>query len=255
MAGHDPLDATSVPAPVPDYLAALTGEVRGMRIGVPREYFIDGMQPAVQMAVRAAIAHLQKLGADIVEVAMPHTDYSLPVYYIIAPAEASANLARYDGVRFGPRQDKGEMWATYKATRAQFGPEVKRRIMLGTYALSAGYFDAYYGKAQQVRTLIKRDFDQAFEQVDVIIAPTTPTTAFRFGQNTGDPLQMYLEDVFTLPPSLAGVAGMNVPCGFDAAGLPIGMQIISPAFKEDVLLRVGHAYETTTDWHTRAPKP
>ncbi len=255
MAGHDPLDATSMDAEVPDYLAALTGDVKGLRVGVPKEYFIDGMQPEVEAAVRAAVAHLHSLGAEIVEIQLPYTDYALPVYYIIAPAEASANLARYDGIRFGPRIDKGEMWETYRATRGQgFGAEVKRRIMLGTYALSAGYYDAYYGKAQQVRTLIKQDFDKAFEQVDVIAAPVTPTTAFRLGENVNDPIKMYLEDVFTLPASLAGVCGMSLPCGFDGSGLPIGLQLIAPAFGEATLLRVGHAYEQTTDWHNATPE-
>ncbi len=253
IAGHDPLDSTSLDVEVPDYLAALSGDVRGLRIGVPKEYFIDGVQPAVERAVHAAIAHLEGLGAEIVEVSLPNTDYSLPVYYIIAPAEASANLARYDGIRFGPRIDRGEMWPTYKATRGQFGPEVKRRIMLGTYALSAGYYDAYYGKAQQVRTLIKQDFDEAFKQVDVIAAPTTPKTAFRLGANVNDPLQMYLEDVFTLPASLAGVCGLSLPCGFDEDGLPIGLQVIGPAFGEATVLRVAHAYEQTTDWHAQRP--
>jgi aspartyl-tRNA(Asn)/glutamyl-tRNA(Gln) amidotransferase subunit A len=254
MAGHDPLDSTSAEVPVPDYVSALTGDLKGLRIGVPKQYFIEGMQPHVENAVRAAIDHLQMLGAQIVELDMPHTEYSLPVYYIIAPAEASANLARYDGVRFGARIDKGEMWATYTATRGEgFGAEVKRRIMLGTYALSAGYYDAYYGKAQAVRTLIKRDFDQAFEQVDVIAAPCTPDTAFRIGENTDNPLKMYLEDVFTLPASLAGVCGLSVPCGFSPNGLPIGLQLIGAAFKEENVLRVGHAYEQTTAWHTRAP--
>ncbi len=255
MAGHDPLDATSMDTPVPDYVAGLTGDVKGLRVGVPSEYFIDGMQPDVEKAVRAAIDHLKTLGAEIVEISLPHTEYSLPVYYIIAPAEASANLARFDGIRFGPRIDKGDMWDTYRATRGQgFGAEVKRRIMLGTYALSAGYYDAYYGKAQQVRTLIKQDFDRAFERVDVIAAPVAPSTAFKFGENTNDPIKMYLEDVFTLPPSLAGVCGMSVPCGFDGNNLPIGMQLIAPAFGEDVMLRVGHAYEQSTEWHNRRPE-
>jgi aspartyl-tRNA(Asn)/glutamyl-tRNA(Gln) amidotransferase subunit A len=255
MAGHDPLDSTSVPADVPDYAAALTGDVQGVRVGVPKQYFISGMQPEVESAVRAAIEQLRALGAEIVEIDMPHTEYSLPVYYIIAPAEASANLARYDGIRFGARVDKGGMWETYKATRGEgFGAEVKRRIMLGTYALSAGYYDAYYGKAQQVRTLIKQDFDRAFERVDVIAAPTTPHTAFKLGENVSDPLRMYLEDVFTLPSSLAGVPALSVPCGFDGAGLPIGLQLIAPAFREDALLRVGHAYEQSTEWHQHAPE-
>ncbi|NWG17164.1 MAG: Asp-tRNA(Asn)/Glu-tRNA(Gln) amidotransferase subunit GatA [Chloroflexi bacterium] len=253
MAGHDPLDSTSVTQAVPDYHAALAGGVKGLRIGLPKEYFIAGIQPEVEQAVRAAVARLEALGAQVVEISLPHTDYSLPVYYIIAPAEASANLARYDGVRFGPRIEKGEMWPTYKATRSLFGAEVKRRIMLGTYALSAGYYDAYYGKAQAVRTLIKQDFDAAFKQVDVIATPVAPTTAFKIGQNVDDPLQMYLADVFTLPASLAGICGLNVPCGFDEAGLPIGLQLLGPAFGEDVILRAGYAYEQATDWHTRRP--
>jgi aspartyl-tRNA(Asn)/glutamyl-tRNA(Gln) amidotransferase subunit A len=254
IAGHDPLDSTSMPLDVPDYLAGLTGDVKSLRIGIPREYFIDGMQPEVEQAVRAAIAQLESLGAQVVEISLPHTDYSLPVYYIIAPAEASANLARYDGVRYGLRVDKGEMWPTYRATRGQgFGAEVKRRIMLGTYALSAGYYDAYYGKAQQVRTLIKRDFDEAFQQVDVIAAPVAPTTAFKIGENMNDPIKMYLEDVFTIPASLAGIPGLSVPCGFDKNHLPIGLQLIGPAFREDVVLRVGHAYEQTTEWHKQRP--
>ena len=254
MAGRDPLDSTSMDTPVPDYVAGLTGDIRGLRVGVPKEYFIDGMQPEVEAAVRAAIDQLKVLGAEIVEISLPHTDYALPVYYIIAPAEASANLARFDGIRFGPRIDKGDMFDTYRATRGQgFGAEVKRRIMLGTYALSAGYYDAYYGKAQQVRTLIKGDFDTAFAGVDVIAAPVAPSTAFKLGENVNDPIKMYLEDVFTLPPSLAGVCGMSVPCGFDSDGLPIGLQIIGPAFGEDVALRVAHAYEQATEWHTRTP--
>ncbi|HLU11037.1 MAG TPA: amidase family protein, partial [Oceanobacillus sp.] len=254
IAGHDPLDSTSMNVEVPNYREHLTGDVRGLRIGVPKEYFIEGMEKDVADAVHAAINHLAGMGAEIVEVSLPHTDYALPVYYIIAPAEASANLARYDGIRYGPRVEKGELWHTYKATRGLFGPEVKRRIMLGTYALSAGYYDAYYAKAQQVRTLIKRDFDEAFKQVDVIAAPTTPKTAFKLGENTNDPLAMYLEDVFTLPGSLAGVPGLSVPCGFDNLGLPIGMQLIGPAFREEVVFRVGHAYEQTTEWHKRKPE-
>ena len=254
IAGHDPRDSTSMDLPVPDYTAALTGDVHGLRVGVPKEYFIDGIQPAVEQAVRAAIDQFAALGADIREISLPHTEYGLPVYYIIAPAEASANLARFDGVRYGPRRSQGAMWSTYKATRGQgFGPEVKRRIMLGTYALSAGYYDAYYLKAQKVRTLIKQDFDRAFEDVDIIISPTTPTTAFRIGEKAGDPLQMYLSDVFTLPASLAGIAGACIPCGFDEAGLPVGMQILGAAFDEPTVLRAAHAYQQATDWHRRAP--
>ncbi len=255
VAGHDPLDSTSMAVDVPDYLAALTGGIKGLKVGIPQEYFVKGIEPAVEQAVRAAIAQLEALGAEIIEISLPHTDYSLPTYYIIAPAEASSNLARYDGIRFGQRVDKGEMWPTYRATRGEgFGDEVKRRIMIGTYALSAGYYDAYYGKAQAVRTLIKQDFDRAFEQVDIIATPTTPTTAFKFGENTEDPLQMYLQDAFTLPASLAGVPGLNVPCGFDDNNLPIGLQLIAPAFHEDSLLRAGHAYEQATEWHMHQPE-
>jgi aspartyl-tRNA(Asn)/glutamyl-tRNA(Gln) amidotransferase subunit A len=204
--------------------------------------------------VRAALEKLADLGAEIVEVSLPHTDYALPVYYLIAPAEASANLARYDGVRYGLRIVGNSLEDTYKQTRGQgFGPEVKRRIMLGTYALSAGYYDAYYLKAQKVRTLIKGDFDRAFQQVDVIVTPTSPTTAFRIGEKTDDPIQMYLSDIFTLSVNLAGICGINVPCGFDAQGLPIGMQIIGPALGETTILRVAYAYEQATDWHTRRP--
>jgi aspartyl-tRNA(Asn)/glutamyl-tRNA(Gln) amidotransferase subunit A len=252
IAGHDPLDSTSMTLDVPDYRAALTGSIKGLRVGVPKEYFIEGLEKEPADAIYAAIDQLRSLGTQTVEISLPHTDYSLPVYYIIAPAEASANLARYDGIRFGPKIDKGQMWETYKATRGQgFGPEVKRRIMLGTYALSAGYYDAYYAKAQQVRTLIKQDFEKAFERVDVIAAPVTPRTAFKIGENTDDPLQMYLEDVFTLPASLAGVPGISVPCGLDKTGLPIGLQLIGRAFSEGTLLRTAHAYEQSTEWHTK----
>jgi len=240
--------------PVPDYHVALTGDIRGLRVGVPQEYFIEGMQPDVERAVRAAVDQLAALGADVRDIRLPHTEYALPVYYLIAPSEASANLARFDGVRYGPRASQGAMWDTYKVTRGQgFGPEVKRRIMLGTYALSAGYYDAYYLKAQKVRTLIRQDFDRAFEQVDVIVSPTTPTTAFRIGEKSGDPLEMYLSDVFTLSASLAGITGAVVPCGADALGLPVGMQILGAAFDEPTVLRAAHAYQRVTDWHTRAP--
>lgn len=254
IAGHDPRDSTSVNAPVPDYTAALTGDIRGLRIGVPREYFVEGIQPDVEQAVRAAIEQLAALGAEICEISLPHTEYALPVYYLIAPSEASANLARFDGIRYGLRRSAGSMWATYKATRGQgFGAEVKRRIMLGTYALSAGYYDAYYLKAQKVRTLIRQDFDQAFAHVNVIVAPTAPTTAFRIGEKADDPLEMYLSDIFTLSASLAGIVGAVVPCGFDRDRLPIGLQIIGPAFDEPTVLRVADAYQRTTDWHTHQP--
>jgi aspartyl-tRNA(Asn)/glutamyl-tRNA(Gln) amidotransferase subunit A len=255
ISGHDPMDSTSMTTPVPDYTDFLTGEVRGLRIGVPKEYFIEGIQPEVEAAVRAAIAHLQALGAEIQEVSLPHTDYGLPIYYLIAPAEASANLARFDGVRYGPRKvGDGTMWGAYRETRGSgFGPEVKRRIMLGTYALSAGYYDAYYLKAQKGRTLMKRDFDEAFKQVDVILTPTAPSTAFKIGEKVNDPLQMYLEDVFTLPVNLAGICGVSLPCGFDGQGLPIGLQLLGPAFGEGRILQAAYAYEQTTDWHRRAP--
>lgn len=254
IAGHDPRDSTSMDVPVPDYTAALAEDIQGVRIGVPKEYFIEGMQPEVEVAVHAAVDALAGLGAEVREISLPHTDYALPVYYLIAPAEASANLARYDGVRYSLRVGDGGLSEMYKTTRGQgFGPEVKRRIMLGTYALSAGYYDAYYLKAQKVRTLIKADFDAAFEQVDVIIAPTNPTTAFRIGEKTHDPLQMYLSDVFTLSMNLAGICGLSLPCGFDGAGLPIGMQVMGPAFGEEQVLRVAYAYEQATDWHTQRP--
>ncbi|MGD2206216.1 MAG: amidase family protein, partial [Anaerolineae bacterium] len=254
IAGYDPRESTSVDVPVPQYVAALTGDVRGLRVGVPREYFVEGMQPAVEGAVRGAIDTLVDLGAEVVDVSLPHTDYALPVYYLIAPAEASANLARYDGMRYGLSLHTKDLWESYRQARGQgFGPEVKRRIMLGTYALSTGYYDAYYLKASQVRTLIRRDFDRALEQCDVLIAPTTPTTAFKIGEKVDDPLQMYLGDVFTLALSLAGLPGLSLPCGFDADGLPIGLQIMGGAFQEAMVLRVAHAYEAATEWRERGP--
>lgn len=253
MAGHDALDSTSMPTPVPNI--SLNGSnLKGLKVGVPKEYFIAGMQAEVETAVRAAIQQLAALGAELVEISLPHTDYALPVYYLIAPAEASANLARFDGVRYGPREVASQMWDVFENTRgARFGAEVKRRIMLGTYALSAGYYDAYYGQAQKVRTLIKRDFEAAFERVDVIACPVAPTTAFQIGVKTDDPLAMYLEDVFTLPPSLAGICGLSVPCGFDQNHLPIGLQLLGPAFGEAKVLHVGHAYEQATEWHKQSP--
>lgn len=254
IAGHDPNDATSMTVPVPDYLAALDGDVSGMKIGLPAEYFEKGLQPEVEEAVRTAIDRFEAMGATLHEVHLPHSEYALPVYYIIATSEASANLARYDGIRYGARVDGGDMWDTYKQTRGQgFGPEVKRRIMLGTYALSAGYYDAWYGKAQQVRALIKRDFERAFAEVDVMLAPVSPTTATRIGENVDDPLQMYLMDIMTISANLAGVCGMSVPCGLDGDGLPIGLQIMGPAFGEEKMLRAAYAYQQATDWHTRKP--
>ena len=254
IAGHDPRDGTSAPLPVPDYSAALTGDLRGLRVGVPREYFVEGMEPGVEQATRTAIEVLKEQGAEVVEVSLPHTKYALPAYYIIAPAEASANLARYDGVRYGPREQGETMWEEMELTRGRrFGPEVRRRIMLGTYALSAGYYDAYYKRAQQVRTLIKRDFDQVFTQVDVLAAPTSPTVAFKIGQKLDDPVAMYLSDVCTLPINLAGVPGLVVPCGF-SEGMPVGLQLIGRPFEEATLLRLGDAYQRITDWHTRRPQ-
>ncbi len=257
MAGRDPLDATSAEVDVPSTaLRSTQGHVslQGLRIGVPQEYFIEGMQAEVQEKTRAAIAQLEALGAEVREISLPHTEYALPVYYILAPAEASANLARFDGVRYGPRAEADSLWDVFFKTRGEkFGSEVIRRIMLGTYALSAGYYDAYYGQAQKVRTLIKRDFETAFEQVDLIACPATPTTAFEIGAHTGDPLSMYLEDVFTLPASLAGVPGISFPVGFDGKGLPIGMQLLAPHFREDLLFRATHVYQQATEWHNQAP--
>jgi aspartyl-tRNA(Asn)/glutamyl-tRNA(Gln) amidotransferase subunit A len=253
IAGHDPRDGTSAQEPVPDYSAALTGDLRGLRVGVPREYFVEGMEPGVEAATRAAIEVLRERGAELVEVSLPHTRYALPTYYIIAPAEASANLARFDGVRYGPREEGRSMWDEIELTRGRrFGAEVRRRIMLGSYALSAGYYDAYYKRAQQVRTLIKRDFEQVFTQVDMLAAPTSPMVAFPIGQKVDDPLAMYLADVCTLPINLAGVPGLVVPCGF-SDGLPVGLQLIGRPFDEATLLRAGDAYQRSSDWHTRRP--
>jgi aspartyl-tRNA(Asn)/glutamyl-tRNA(Gln) amidotransferase subunit A len=254
IAGHDPLDSTSVDLPVPDYAAELGKSIEGLTVGIPAEYFIEGLDPEVEAAVRSAIQVLEKLGARTESVSLPHTEYGLAAYYLIAPAEASSNLARYDGVKYGLRVPGArDLIDMYSKTRAAgFGAEVKRRIMLGTYALSAGYYDAYYGRAQRVRTLVRRDFEQAFEQVDVIAAPTTPGVAFKFGEKE-DPLQMYLNDVFAVPVNLAGLPGVSVPAGFTMTGLPIGLQLIGRAFDEGALLRVAHAYERATTWHQRRP--
>lgn len=246
MAGPDPRDSTCLPELPPDYASSLDGDVRGLRVGVPSEYFGEGIQPEVEKGVRAAIDQLAALGAEIVEVSLPTTDKAVPVYYLVATAEASANLSRYDGVRFGFSAGADDMFENFRQTRGQgFGPEVKRRIMLGTYALSAGYYDAYYVKAQQVRTMIKQDFERVFEQVDVIAAPVTPTTAFRIGEKIDDPLAMYLTDVFTLSLNLAGICGISIPCGFDDGGLPIGLQLIGPHLGEEAILRTAYAYEQT----------
>lgn len=256
MAGHDRCDSTSLSHPVPTYTSALIDDVKGLRIGLPKEYFIEGMQPEVETAVRAAVSHLESMGARIVPISLPNTDKALPVYYLVAPAEASANLARYDGVRFGYSAGAGSMFENFRQSRGYgFGPEVKRRIMLGTYALSAGYYDAYYLKAQQVRTLVKQDFERAFEEVDVIACPVAPTTAFKIGEKADNPLEMYLSDAFTITLNLAGMCGISVPCGFDQNNLPIGLQLIGPHLGEEVVLRTAYAYERTTTWHERRPNP
>ena len=254
IAGHDPRDSTSIDTEAPDYTKALTGDVKGLRVGVPGEYFVDGMEPGVEQAVRDAIRVFEDMGAVVEEVSLPHTPYALAVYYIIAPSEASANLARYDGVKYGfSNQDAESMWDALEKTRQHgFGPEVKRRIMLGTYALSAGYYDAYYLKAQQVRTLIRRELDEAFEKLDVIIAPTSPSVAFRQGEKMDDPVQMYLNDVFTQPANIAGIPAMSVPGGM-SEGLPVGLQLMASYLGEATLLRAAHAYEQATEWHTLRP--
>jgi aspartyl-tRNA(Asn)/glutamyl-tRNA(Gln) amidotransferase subunit A len=255
MAGVDPLDSTSADKPVQKIELSEADGVQGLRVGIPKEYFIEGIQPEVRQRVLEAIDTLRSLGAEIVDISLPHTEYALPVYYIIAPAEASANLARYDSVRFGLREPTDSLWEMFRKTRGSgFGPEVKRRIMLGTYALSAGYYDAYYGQAQKVRTLIKRDFDRAFEQVDLIACPVAPSTAFQLGSHSGDPLAMYLEDVFTLPINLAGVPGLALPVGFDTNGLPVGIQFLGAPFHEETLFRAAHVYQGVTDWHKRSPQ-
>ncbi|HEU4344357.1 MAG TPA: Asp-tRNA(Asn)/Glu-tRNA(Gln) amidotransferase subunit GatA [Candidatus Binatia bacterium] len=255
IAGYDPADSTSVNRPVPPYGEALTGDIKGMRLGIPKEYFVSGMQPEVEQAVRRAIDLLEKNGAVLTEISLPHTEYAVAVYYIVATAEASSNLARYDGMRYGYRAHGKDLMETYMLTREQgFGPEVKRRIMLGTYVLSAGYYDAYYLKAQRVRALIKQDFDEVFRRCDAIVTPTAPSTAFKLGEKTQDPLLMYLSDIYTISINLAGLPALSLPCGFDATGLPIGMQIIGKYFDEPNLLRFAYAYEQSTDWHKVKPR-
>jgi aspartyl-tRNA(Asn)/glutamyl-tRNA(Gln) amidotransferase subunit A len=253
VAGHDPADSTSVDIPVPDYLATLGAGVKGLKIGLPREYFIEGLDPDVKAAVEQAIETYRGLGAEIVEVTLPHTDYAVACYYLIATAEASSNLARYDGVRYGLRVDEGQgLIDMYMKSRAAgFGAEVKRRIMLGTYALSSGYYDAYYLKAQKVRTLIRQDFLDAFAKVDVILTPVAPTPAFRLGEKVDDPLQMYLSDTFTIPVNLAGTCALSLPCGFSGSGLPIGLQLVARPFGEETILRAGYTFEQATGWHRR----
>ncbi len=256
IAGHDPQDSTSLKVDVPDYTQYLLPDLKGVRVGVITETFGEGLDPVVAEAVQVAIAQLKALGAEIKEISCPRFRYGLPAYYVIAPSEASANLARYDGVKYGYRtEDPDSLIEMYCRTRAEgFGAEVKRRIMIGTYALSAGYYDAYYLRAQKVRTLIKQDFEAGFEQVDVLISPTAPSTAFRAGEKTADPLSMYLSDLMTIPVNLAGLPGLSLPCGFDADGMPIGLQIIGNVLREDQVFRVAHAYEQSTDWHRRQPQ-
>jgi len=277
LAGHDPRDSTSLPEPAPDYVQNLEGGVRGLKLGLPREYFVSGMNAEVEKKIRAAVIKFQELGAEIVEIPLPHTEYAVATYYVIATAEASANLARFDGVRYGHRtQDPEDLLDLYGRTRAEgFGTEVKRRIILGTYVLSSGYHDAYYLRAQKARTLIRRDFEQAFKKCDAILTPTTPTAAFKAGEKTNDPLQMYLSDIFTIAVNLAGICGISVPCGFVGDGhlsggeaargrvapgdlslknpLPVGLQILGPALGEEMILRIAHAYEQATQWHKEKP--
>ena len=256
LSGWDKRDSTSVPQPVPDYRKALTGDIRGLKIGIPKEYTLGGLDPEVNAAVQKAIQHLASLGAEVVDISLPHTEYSVATYYIVATAEASANLARFDGIRYGMRVDGADPIELYSKTRgAGFGPEVKRRIILGTYVLSSGYYDAYYLRAQKVRTLIRNDFLEAFKKVDVIVTPTTPGPAFKIGEKANDPLQMYLSDIFTISCNLAGICGISVPCGFtQSPKLPIGLQFLGQPFGEETLLRTAHAYEQTTAWHKeRAP--
>lgn len=255
IAGNDPRDSTSVDMPVPDYTKCLRDELKGVRVGVPKEYFIKGIDKEVERAVRDAINMVEDLGGSIEEISLPHTEYAVSTYYIIAPSEASSNLARYDGVKYGFRIPQAKsLIEMYKKTRAEgFGDEVKRRIMIGTFALSAGYYDAYYQKAQRVQTLIRQDFDEAFKRVDVIITPTSPEGAFKINEKKDDPLKMYLSDIFTIPCNLAGLPGISVPCGFTTGGLPIGLQILGKPFDEESILKVAYAYEQHTNWSEKRP--
>jgi aspartyl-tRNA(Asn)/glutamyl-tRNA(Gln) amidotransferase subunit A len=254
IAGYDAKDSTSLQVEIPDYTQALKPDLKGLKVGIITETFGEGLDEIVAEKVKEAIAQLKSLGATVQEISCPRFRYGLPTYYIIAPSEASANLARYDAVKYGIREEADTLIDMYTKTRAKgFGTEVKRRIMLGTYALSAGYYDAYYLKAQKVRTLIKQDFDQAFEKVDVLVCPTAPTTAFKAGEKTADPLSMYLSDLMTIPVNLAGLPSMSIPCGFDGQNLPIGLQLIGNVLREDLLFRVGYAYEQSTEWHTQKP--
>jgi aspartyl-tRNA(Asn)/glutamyl-tRNA(Gln) amidotransferase subunit A len=255
MAGFDEKDSTSVDKPVPDYTATLNDSIKGARIGLPKEYFNQGLDPEIAKAIQAAVKEYEKLGAKIIDISLPNTELSIPAYYVIAPAECSSNLARYDGVRFGYRcKNPRDLEDLYKRTRSEgFGNEVKRRIMIGTYALSTGYYDAYYLKAQKIRCLIRNDFTEAFKKVDVILSPTSPTPAFKLGEKVSDPISMYLSDIYTIAVNLAGLAGMSVPAGF-VNGLPVGMQLIGNYFEEAKLLTIAHAYQKVTEWHTHIPK-
>ncbi len=256
ISGHDPRDSSSVPRPVPHYAESLNGDIKGLKVGLPREYMVGGLEAEVKRAIDAAVKQLEKLGAEIVEISLPHTEFAIATYYIIATAEASANLARFDGIRYGARVAGNDPIDLYCKTRgAGFGPEVKRRIILGTYVLSSGYYDAYYLRAQKVRTLIRQDFLKAFDSVDAIVTPTTPTAAFKAGEKIDDPLQMYLQDVFTISANLAGICGISIPCGFTGTPprLPIGLQVLGKPFGEEAILRVAQAYEQATRWHRERP--
>jgi len=263
IAGHDSRDSTSVPQSVPNYAAGLTGDLKGLKLGLPKEYMVGGLDAEVKRAIEAAVQQLARFGAQIVEVSLPHTDYAIAAYYIIATAEASANLARFDGIRYGLRVDGADPIELYARTRgAGFGAEVKRRIILGTYVLSSGYYDAYYLRAQKVRTLIRQDFLRAFENVDALVTPTSPTAAFKIGEKADDPLQMYLADIFTISCNLVGNCGLSIPCGFTGnqpstinhqPKLPIGLQLLGKPFGEETILRMAHAYEQSTAWHKEKP--
>jgi len=255
LAGYDPRESTSVKMEVPDYRQFISRDISGWKVGIPKEYFVEGIDPEVSAAINGAIDTVKKCGGQCIDISLPHTQYSVAVYYIIAPAEASSNLARYDGVKYGFRASgERDLMEMYRKTRMEgFGEEVKRRIMIGTYALSAGYYDAYYGKASQVRALIRRDFDEAFRECDIILTPTTPTPAFKIGEKTDDPLQMYLSDIFTISTNLAGIPGISVPCGFTAAGLPIGVQFLAGHFEEGKLLQIASAFEKNAAIEKRRP--
>lgn len=255
ISGYDPKDSTSVNLPVPDYTKSLTNDIKGLKIGIPKEYFVQGLDPEVKVIIKEAINKLGSLGAVSKSVSLPHTEYAVPVYYIIATAEASSNLARFDGVQYGYRVKSDNLIQMYKQTRAQgFGDEAKRRILLGTFALSHGYYDAYYLRALKVRTLIKQDFDRVFQNLDCIVAPVSPTAAFKMGERTQDPLKMYLSDIYTISVNLAGIPAISIPCGFTKKGLPVGLQIMAKAFDEEMIFKVAHAFEQNTDWHKVKPK-